>query len=85
MLFSAGEIVAEQKIENARRFVGVLGHDADEPPGLGVHCGEPHHLRVVFAQALGALEIVFFLADPAEDISLFRLMKKKLVQYIAKH
>src|SRR5699024_5998012 len=40
---------------------------------LGVHGGQPHHLRVVFAQTFGALDGVLFIPDLFEEGRLFGL------------
>src|SRR5699024_5817381 len=55
MLLPAREIVAQQQIEDLAGALCVLRHDPDEPARLGVHRRQPHHVRVVLAQALGTV------------------------------
>ena len=58
MILAPLQIVAEQQIERARRRLRLLGHDLDEAARFGVHRRQPHHLRVVFAETLRAVDLV---------------------------
>ena len=55
---AALEVVAQEEVEDLGGALHVLGHDLDEPPGGGGHGGQGHHLRVVLAQTLGALDLI---------------------------
>ena len=54
IFLSSGEIIAEEEVKIERRFLRVLRHDLDEAARFGVHRREPHHLRLVLAEALRA-------------------------------
>lgn len=68
------EVVAEERVEHLRRRRGVGGGDTDEPSCGGVHGGFGHHLRLVFAETLGALQIVLLIAEGFQDLLLFLLV-----------
>ena len=70
--FRPWKVIPQQKVEYLRRALHILRHDPDEPPGLRVHGGEPHHVRVVFTKALGAGRLVL-LPLRALTISAFSL------------
>ena len=74
MVLAALEVVAQEEVEDLCGALHVLGHDLDEPTGLRVHGGEPHHVRLVLAQALGALDGVLLPLQLGEDIGLLRLV-----------
>ena len=57
MRFARRQIVAQQHIEHPGSLLRRVRLDFDEPSRGGIHRGEVHHVRVVFAKALGALDI----------------------------
>ena len=71
MFFSALGVFTEEEVEDPRSGFRFGGHDADETAGVRVHGGHPHHLRVVLAETLGALEGGFLAVQLREDVRLF--------------
>ena len=51
----------------------ILWHYLDEPTGIGRHGGQPHHLWVVFAQALRSLNVVFLALKFGNNVILLRI------------
>ena len=73
VVFAALEVVAEEEVEDLHRAFHVLGHDLDEAAGGGVHGGHPHHLGVVFAEALGAVDGELPALELLDDLGLLRV------------
>ena len=73
MVFAALEVVAEEEVEDLHGAFHVLGHDLDEAAGGGVHGGHPHHLWVVFAEALGAVDGELLALELLDDLGLLRV------------
>ena len=71
MVLPALEVVPQQEVEHLCRALHVLRHDPDEPPSLRIHGGEPHHVRVVFAQALGPVDLVLFALQGLYNVRFF--------------
>ena len=69
--------IAQKHIEIVGGALGILGHDLDEAAGLRVHGGHPHHLRVVFTETLGALNLHLLTLQFLEDLRLFALIVGK--------
>ena len=70
MVLPALEVVPQQQVEHRRRLLHVLRHHPDQPPGLRVHGGQPHHVRVVLAQALGPVDLVLLPLQGFHDVVL---------------
>ena len=70
MVLAALQIVAEEQIEYLRGRLRVLGHDLDETARFGVHGRQPHHLRVVLAEALGAVDLIALALKRFHDVVL---------------
>ena len=64
------QIVAQQEVKDLGGAFHILGHHPDETAGLGVHGGQPHHVRLVLAQALGAVDLVFLPLQFLDDVVL---------------
>ena len=73
MGLAAFEVVAQEQVEDLRHAVDVLGHDPDEAAGLGVHGGQPHHVRVVLTKALGAGDGDLRVLQAGQDLRLLLL------------
>ena len=73
VLLPALEVVPLQELEHVVGGLRVGGHDLDEPPGLRVHGGQPHHVRVVLAQALGAVYLDLLALQLLDDLALLLL------------
>ena len=67
------EVVPQQQLEHLGGGLRVLGHDLDQPPRLRVHGGQPHHVRVVLAQALAPVDLVFLPLQALDDLPLLPL------------
>ncbi|CDC68065.1 uncharacterized protein BN503_01068 [Oscillibacter sp. CAG:155] len=68
MVLAALEVVAQKQIEDLRRALHILGHHPDQAAGLGVHGGQPHHIRLVFAKALGAVDLVLLALQLLDNV-----------------
>ncbi len=73
VVLSAGQVIAQQQVKYPGRLLGLLRQHPDEPPRLRLHGGQPHHLRVVLAQSLGALDIDLLALQLFQDIRLLLL------------
>ena len=73
MLLAALQIIAQQQIEDLHRALHVLGHDLDESARGGVHGRHPHHLRVVFAKTLGAVDGELLALQLFDDLGFLRV------------
>ena len=67
------QVVAQEQVEDLRHARGLFGHDLDQAAGLGVHGGEPHHVRVVLTKALGARDGGFGVFESGQDLGLLLL------------
>ena len=56
MVFSTLKIITQKHVKHFKCFLFILGHDADQSSGGGMHGGTGHHLRLVFAETLGAVD-----------------------------
>ena len=74
MLFSAGEIVSEPEVKHLRCLLSVGRVNADKSAGCGIHRSQRHHVRIVFAESLGALYGEFGVFKLREDILLLLLV-----------
>ena len=52
-------VVPKEEFKKPCGLFGFLRHHLDKLPGFRVHCRPPHHLGLILAQALRALERVF--------------------------
>ena len=73
VVLSPSQVVAQQQVEDPRRLLCVLRQDADQPPRLRAHGGHPHHLGVVFAEALGAVDGELPALELLDDLGLLRV------------
>ena len=65
------EVIPQQQVKDLGGALHVLRHHLDEPAGLRVHGGQPHHIGLVLAQALGALHIALFSLQRGDDVVFF--------------
>ena len=68
MVLASLQIVTQEEIKDLRRAGGVLRHHPDQPPGLRIHGGQPHHIRLVLAKALGAVDLVLLALQLFDDV-----------------
>ena len=73
MALAACLVVAQQKVEHGLHLGDVLGLHLDQAARLGVHGGEPHHVRIVLTKTLGAVDRALLVADLFEDAVLLEL------------
>ena len=66
-------VVAQQQVEHGFHLGDVLGLHLDQATRLGVHSGEPHHVRVVLTKTLGTVDGTLLVADLLEDAVLLEL------------
>ena len=66
--------VSEERFKHFCRFLGIGGADGDEAAGCGTHGGLPHHIGLVLAKSLGALEGVFLALELFEYLRLFKFV-----------
>ena len=78
VFLAAGEVVSEQQVEHLARCGGFIRRDADEAARFRVHGGLPHHVRLVLAQTLGALDEDLLALELFEDSRLFGLVEGKI-------
>ena len=76
-LLTCGEVVAKQSVKHDLGGGGIGGGNRDETSCLGVHGGHPHHVGIVFAKTLGALQGVTLMSNLFENLCLFELVKSK--------
>ena len=77
-ILALGQVVAQERFENVRRFFRVCGAYLYKPARGGVHRCLPHHLRLVFAKTLGALYRIFFALKSIEYLRFFLLVVGKV-------
>ena len=73
MALAACLVVAQQKVEHGFHLGDVFGLHLDQATCLGVHGGEPHHVRVVLTKTLGAVDGALLVANLLEDAVLLEL------------
>ena len=73
MALAARLVVAQQQVEHGFHLGDVLGLHLDQATRLGVHSGEPHHVRVVLTKTLGTVDGTLLVADLLEDAVLLEL------------
>ena len=73
MALAARLVVAQQQVEHGFHLGDVLGLHLDQATRLGVHGGEPHHVRVVLTKTLGAVDGALLVANLLEDAVLLEL------------
>ena len=74
IFLSSGEIIAEEEIKIERRFLRVLGMTLMRRRVSGVHRREPHHLRLVLAEALRARDGNLLSLERFQNVGLLRLV-----------
>ena len=78
VLLASGKVVSEQQVEHFARCGGIVRRDADEAARFRVHRGFPHHVRLVLAQTLGALDEDFLALQLFEDSRLFGFVEGEI-------
>ena len=73
MALAARLVVAQQQVEHGLHLGDVLGLHLDQTTRLGVHGGEPHHVRIVLTKTLGAVDGALLVANLLEDAVLLEL------------
>ena len=66
-------VVAQQQVKHGFHLGDVLGLHLDQAARLGVHGGEPHHVRVVLTKTLRAVDGALLVADFLQDVVLLEL------------
>ena len=66
-------VVAQQQIEHGLHLGNLFGLHLNQAARLGIHGGEPHHVRIVFTKTLGAVDGALLVADFLQDAVLFKL------------
>ena len=66
-------VVTQQQVEHGLHLGDVLGFYLDQAARLGVHGGEPHHVRIVLTKTLGAVDRALLVANLLEDAVLLEL------------
>ena len=77
------EIVAKERIEDLLGKGGIGGSHRDKSTGFGVHRCLPHHLGLIFAKSLGALEGILLITEALDDLCLFEFIVSEIYFILA--
>ena len=83
MALAARLVAAQQKVEHGLHLGDVFGLHLDQTTRLGVHGGEPHHVRVVLTKTLGAVDGALLVADLLKNAVLLELGVGKVGLFFA--